>query len=202
MAGIDNIIRRIEEDAGARAEEILQQAHEEARAIQDKAYEQAQKVRDDILKKAETDAAEAKRRMRMAAQLQMRKDILSAKQEMIERAFEEALQRLEVMDAEQYRQYIRHWILSADIDGDEEIIISEKDMERITPDFIETINQELKARGKAGTMFLSPEHRSMRGGFILRKGGIEANNSIEALMHAYREELEPEIAGVLFGEVN
>ncbi|AEE95830.1 V-type ATP synthase subunit E [Mahella australiensis] len=201
MAGIDSIIRRIEDDARDKAEQILNDARVEADDIVDAARKKAHDIESSILSEAESDAAEVKRRMHMAAQLRMRKDILAAKQEMIDKAFEQALQRIEAMDAEHYNQYIKRWILSSDIDGDEEIIISAADRGRITPEFIALINEELKAAGKIGSMFLSEEHRDIRGGFVLRKGGIEINSSVEALVRMDRDELESDIARALFGEV-
>ncbi|MDK2991201.1 MAG: V/A-type H+/Na+-transporting ATPase subunit [Clostridiales bacterium] len=201
MAGIDSIVRRIEDDARDKAEQILNDARIEADDIIDAARKKAHDIESSILNKAESDAAEVKRRMHMAAQLRMRKDILAVKQEMIDKAFEQALQRIEAMDAEHYSQYIKRWILSSDIDGDEEIIISAADRGRITPEFIASINEALKADGKIGSMFLSEEHRDIRGGFILKKGGIEMNSSVEALVRMDRDELESDIAQTLFGEV-
>ncbi|MDK2903247.1 MAG: V/A-type H+/Na+-transporting ATPase subunit [Clostridiales bacterium] len=201
MAGIDSIVRRIEDDARKNAEQKLDDARIEADDIIDAARKKAHDIESSILNKAESDAAEVKRRIHMAAQLRMRKDVLAAKQEMIDKAFEQALRRIEAMDAEDYRQYIRRWLLSSDINGDEEVIISESDAERITPEFIASINEELKAVGKPASMFVSDERRDMRGGFVLKRGSIEMNSSVEAVIHMKRDELESDIARVLFGEV-
>lgn len=199
MAGIESIIWRIENDAKEKARQILDNANKRAQEILKKAEGEARAMTNDILSKSETEALEVKRRIFMAAELDMRKELLAAKQEMIEEAFEEAVQRVEAMDAAAYRTYIKRWLLATDLDGEVQIIISDSDKERITPEFIADINSELKMRGSNLVLHLSDEHRDIRGGFILKKGDIEINSSIEALMRASRDELEPEVAHAMFG---
>jgi len=199
MAGIESIIWRIENDAKEKARQILDNANERAQEILKKAEGEARAMTNDILSKSETEALEVKRRIFMAAELDMRKELLAAKQEMIEEAFEEAMCRIQAMDISTYQAYIKRWLLATDLDGEVQIIISDSDKERITPEFIADVNSELKMRGSNLVLHLSDEHRDIRGGFILNKGDIEINSSIEALMRASRDELEPEVAHVMFG---
>jgi V/A-type H+-transporting ATPase subunit E len=66
------------------------------------------------------------------------------------------------------------------------------------PGFIAGINTQLKARGIKGELKLSDEARGISGGFILKKGDIEVNNTFEALIRMTRDELEAEVVKVLF----
>ena len=51
---------------------------------------------------------------------------------------------------------------------------------------------------KKGELKLSNETRDIKGGFILEKNGIEVNNTFEALVNSLKEDLEYEVANVLF----
>ena len=60
------------------------------------------------------------------------------------------------------------------------------------------INTELKAKGLKGEIKISETIGSFRGGFILEKGGVEINNTFESLVDSLKDQLEFEVAKVLF----
>ncbi len=68
----------------------------------------------------------------------------------------------------------------------------------ITEAFVNEINSELTQKGKLGKLSLSDEIRDFKAGFILEKNGIEINNSFEALISSMKDELEYEVARLLF----
>ena len=55
------------------------------------------------------------------------------------------------------------------------------------------------ASGKNGKLRLSAESGSFDGGLILRKGGIDINCTVKALIDSVRNEVSPAVADVLFG---
>ena len=71
---------------------------------------------------------------------------------------------------------------------------------RIDKVFIQKINKMLLKKGKKGALKFSEEKRDIPGGgFILKKGRIEKNNSFEIYLSSLRRDLESEISRILFG---
>ena len=198
MAEANKIIERILADARQEAEAIRAQAQERAAGIISEGEREAQKTQEDILKKAEDDAAERHRRIVSMDALEGRKATLAAKETLLEEAFQRAHRGLEEMDTPSYQKVIRSLLLAAVQTGAEEVIIAPADKKRITAEFIRGINDEIRTQGRAGCLTLKIEDRPLQGGFILRSGGIDINNSFAALLKSVREELEPKAAAILF----
>jgi len=134
------------------------------------------------------------------AQLENRKAVLQAKQQIIDEVFERAKTSLQNMPDEKYKSLIESMLLKSDLSGNEELIISEHDRNRITPEFIQKINDTLKGMGKEGNLRISKTFGNMIGGFILKSQDLEINCTFDSLIDMEREELETEIAKILFEE--
>lgn len=196
--GAERITRRIVEDSQSQAESIKAEAAEKANKMADDARRKASKQREQILEQAGKDAAEQKRRIIGVAQLEARKELLSAKQEHIEEAFRKALEGLGRIDDQAYLDLIAKMLLSYTESGTEEVIFSAKDRDRIAESFWQDINSQLKRQGKMGKLVLSDDVRNIIGGFVLKSEGIEINCSFTALLEMQRDELENEVASLLF----
>ena len=82
MNGLEKITQRIEQDAQAEAGQVLADARARADAIAAEWAEKARKEREDILERGRKNAGERAERLASVAQLEGRKQILAAKQEM------------------------------------------------------------------------------------------------------------------------
>jgi hypothetical protein len=80
--------------------------------------------------------------------------------------------------------------------GDEEVILDENES-RIDQEFIKQVNREL-GPGYRGNLRLSGERQNIGAGFILRRGKIKTNVSVNVLLDQARKELEIELAKQLF----
>jgi V/A-type H+-transporting ATPase subunit E len=80
--------------------------------------------------------------------------------------------------------------------GDEEIIIG-KNEKCIDQKFVKQINREL-GPGFKGNLRLANETQNLTGGFILKRGKIKNNISINVLLQQARKELEIQLAKELF----
>ena len=67
----------------------------------------------------------------------------------------------------------------------------------MSKEVVAEINAELKAKGLKGEIKISETIGSFRGGFI-EKGGVEINNTFESLVDSLKDQLEFEVAKVLF----
>ncbi len=196
--GAERIVSRILDDAGFKAESIKQEAAEKAEAVKAEARQKAARRQEHILEQARKDAEEQKRRIVGVAQLEARKELLAAKQELISEAFRDSLDQLVKLDDNSYLSIIESMLLNLVETGDETVFCSAGDLKRIPDSFWDDINKKLAGQGKKGELLLSKETRDIKGGFILQAEGVEMNCSFESLLAMKRDELEPEIAAVLF----
>ena len=198
MTGIDRIKEQILQDSETKANSIVEDAKKQAVEIIEKAKANAKQKSDEIQKKAAADASEKLRINRSMLELEMRKDILSTKQQLIEEVFQKALDSLSKMENNEYEATLYKLIVDAVETGEEEILLSNKDKTRLPDDFSNKLNQILIQAGKKGNLKLSDEARDIMGGFVLKAKGVEINYSFEALLRMDRDEIEPEVAAILF----
>ncbi|AVQ44328.1 V-type ATP synthase subunit E [Clostridium botulinum] len=198
MSSINNLTGKILEEAKVKKEEFIKEAKEDGKKILDKKTAEAKVIEKNTIEKAERESVIRRERILSNAELKVRNEKLQSKQKVIEKVLEKSLEKLSSLSKEEYLSYIKERILALPIDGDEKIIINLKDKLLITEDFINEINSELVKKGKLGNLSLSDETRDFKAGFILEKNGIEINNSFEALISSMKDELEYEVARVLF----
>jgi V/A-type H+-transporting ATPase subunit E len=198
MTGVDKIKEKILQDSQAKADSILDDAKKQAQEIIEKANAKAVLRAEEIHKKATAEAAEKLKINNSMLELEMRKEMLSTKQQLIEEVFQTALDSLSKMDSNEYEATLLKLIIDAVESGNEEILLSSQDKNRLPADFISKLNQALVQAGKKGNLRISDETRNIMGGFVLKAEGVELNYSFEALLRMYRDEIEPEVAAILF----
>lgn len=198
MAGVEKITEKILQDAELKANEIVEKARLQAKEIVEKANQKAAVRVKEISQKSAYDINEKKRIINSMVELEMRKDILGAKQQSIEEVFAKALDRMNDLDAAKYEQVAFDMLMSSVETGDEVVIMSESGKKKLSADFIDKVNKALEAAGKLGNIKLSDETRNISGGFILVGQGVEVNNSFEAVVRLYRDEIEPKVAEIFF----
>ena len=195
MDGIEKIIDRISGDAQREVDDVLAQARAEADKILSQYQAQAQAEADDILTRGEKAAVERGERLASVAQLECRKDVLRAKQEVIEEAFQLAMDKLTQLPQEAYVSLLADLAVEASSKGNEKLIFSVADRARVGKAVVVAANQKL---GDKGQLTLAQETRPMQGGFILSDGAVEVNCTFETLVRLQRGTLSTQVAGVLF----
>lgn len=195
---VNNITSKILKDAEGRKESILATAEEEKNKILSKKVASAKEIEKEILEKAETEAKSKKERVISGAKLKVRNEKLAAKQEVIDEVFSKSIEKLCGLKNDQYIKFVKDSILALDIEGNETLILNENGQKLISKEILSEINSELKAKNLKGEITISDKTGSFKGGFILEKNGIEVNSTFEALVDSLRDELEFEVAQVLF----
>lgn len=198
MANIDNLINKIIEDANKEADSIIAEGEKEKEKIISSKIEEANRAKESMIIKTKREAATRKERVISNAQLKVRNDKLGAKQQVIDRAFEEAVSQLEKITGDELKAFVKNTIKSLNLQENEEIIVNEKYSSVINNEFIEEVNKSLEEIGKKGNIKLSSEKRKIEGGFILTKGGIELNYTFKSLVENLRNEIEQNIIKTLF----
>ncbi|MGG7076780.1 V-type ATP synthase subunit E [Clostridium sardiniense] len=198
MSNVNNLTSKILKDAEERKDSILKAANEEKAKIIAKKEAIAKSEEEVMVEKAKMEAKTRHERIVSSAELKARNEKLAAKQSVIDSVFEQSIEELCKMSDDDMKKFIKDMILSSDIAGDEKIILNEKGKSVLDGTLLVQINSELKSKGKKGELTISNEVRSFKGGFILEKDGIEINNTFEELVNSSRDDLEFEVANVLF----
>ena len=193
----EQVIEKILADAKAEAEKIKKQAEEKEAVEQAKLAEQLNeyKKQTDIL--AQKAAKDKKIHLLAAARMDIAKEFLAEKRKILDEIFELARQQMQNLSDDEYRKFMTRLMLEAVETGDEEVIVDKNEM-RIDQKFIKDINRQLGPRYK-GNLRLSEQRQNLGGGFILRRGKIKNNVSLEVLLAQAHKELEIELAKELFG---
>jgi len=200
MSNLDNLTSKIIKDAEVKKIEILNEATVKADEIIKKKTEDANKKASSILQKAEMESKTIKERIISKTDLEIRNKKLLAKQQVIEKVFEAAKEKLKAMNAEEFTKFIKNSIMALDIHGDEEIIINPVDRDKLPEKFLAEVNKALISKGKLGNLKFNVKTDEIDGGFILSKNGIEINNSFDELVNSLKYELEYKVGKILFTE--
>jgi len=182
---LEGIIERIISDARKEEEIILSAAKEEARNIE----EQCRKEADEYFLKQKEALYEAykrqKERLVLNLRLEARKSMLRVRQDWMEKAFSLAYKKLIDQPLKEYKSLMFTLIHSFSLSGDEEVVFGKKGDDKFLKDLINELNKE-----KATRFTLSSERGDFPWGFILRKGKVETNMSIDSLFRYKRMDLE------------
>ena len=195
---IKDISKKIISDARIQADKIITQAKDNANNIIKKGKKEADNIKNIILYKCNQEASLIKSKILTEANLEARKNILSEKQKIIENVFNKASESILKLDDKDYRNIIKKMILDNIETGDETIFINHSDRIKISENFINDINKELKSQGEKGKLKLSTSYLPIKGGIVIGSGKIRKNISLEFLLKKIREELEIQISKDLF----
>lgn len=192
----DTITAKILDEAREQASAILEEATQKADEIRKRCEETIFNAQQEVETKTEVQAAELRDRMTRMAELDQKKALLGAKREMIDQAFDNALERMCNMSADQKRSYMKQLLIESAAGG-EELIPSASDAALFDEAFMSCVNDKLAEAGKA-PVFLSEDTRNIKGGFVLKEGGLEISCAFEAVLKQARPALEAEVAATLF----
>ena len=192
MSGKDAIIEKIRsdaqdvmtgisEDANKRGMEIIHNAQNDAKIYSDAQVAASYAERDEIIRRKIT-----------VANLEVKKLLLAAKQELLGRAFSDACAAIH-NDKKGYEALLIGMMKCAD-DGDE-ITFAEADKEFVTDKWFAEATKQAAKRLKKSASF-----GDFSGGILITGSGSDKNFTLEVELAGVREEYEPEIAKLLFGE--
>ena len=193
MSNLNNITSKIIKDAEVERESILAQAADEKNKILSKKESSANEVATEMLEKAKVEAKTKKERVISSAKLKVRNDKLAAKQKVIDEVFEASIEALTKLSKKDFLNFVKEAILSMNLNGKYNLILNKEGLANIDDTFIKELNSKID-----GELVLSKTTGDFKGGFVLENNGIEINNTYEALVTSLRDDLEFEVAKVLF----
>jgi len=197
MAGAEKLIEKILNDAQRDAEAAWAEAEAKKQALRDKMLREIERHKAEIERMADEAIAENKKRMAAVYDLEYRKQLLTAKQEMMQKAREAALTRLRALDDKSYVALMKRRLLECASSGTGAIAVSPSET-RLDAVFLADINAELMKTASRGELQLLPERRDIDGGFVYIDGGMEIDVSLGALMDEAWQQVETQVAAALF----
>lgn len=190
MAGVDQINNKILQEARDSAGIRIGLARDEAGRIVEAARREAEQKRKSILENAAAKASDAHRRIIALAEIELRKERLKVKRELVKRTLDKARERLCGMPDEEYCSFMANIIVKAAQKEEYEIVLSPGDRQRIGERLVTAVSVLAGGLGKDVRAGLSDSTADICGGFILRTEEVEMNYSFEAMMRAEHEQLE------------
>ena len=190
------VVDKILANAKAEAQKIKKQTDASEAAEQAKLNEQLNEYKKQTEVLAKKAGEDEESHIMAAARMDIAKQLLTEKRKILDEVFEQARQQLQNLPEQDYRGLCTKLMLEAVETGDEEVIVDKKD-NRINQDFIDQVNRQLSSKGK-GELKLSEQKQDIGAGFILRRGKIKTNVSLDVLLEQARKELEIDLAKELF----
>lgn len=185
MSNLDNLIQKIKLDAQSQAEVILKEADKKKEEIVNGQVNVALEEKAKIIEKAEKDAEIINSRILSNADLKVRDEILKAKQEVIDKVFLLAKEKLMNLDDKEYIEFVKNQISTLVLTGEETLIVPQNRKE-----LIKSLGLNLNVS----------EKETIPSGFAVVNKNIRLNFSFETLIDFLREDLETKIAQELFSE--
>ncbi len=196
MAGIDNITKEILREANDTASEILQAAEADAKERLNEAQKACDAIAEAEAEQSEKLKAEYAERILAQADMRRRREILKAKQEMIEDVIREAYEKLETLPDADYFLMLEKLVRGNVQSGDGEVLLSERDLKRLPAGFEATCQTIAAEQG--GSLTISKDAASIANGLILRYNGIDENCTLSAIFAEKKEILQDRVHSVLW----
>ena len=193
MAGIDIMIRQIEDDTKAVCDEILGTARAKSDGILKDARLKADKITADGKVRTAARVADIEKRGESSAELEERKVALYTKQSIISDMLNAGLATAKSLPDDEYFALILKMIEKNSQPADGVISFGQKDLDRLPKGFAEQANAV-----SAGKLTLSDTAAAIDAGFILSYGGIEENCSFDAIFMSESDELSDRAGKLLF----
>lgn len=185
------ILSKIEKDAEQKALSIIQAAERD----REKELKEHQARMDELLQREEEKvlarAEESRKRMEFHVRREADRKLMNARRSMIDRAVDTAVDNLASTGDTDYLAMISSLLEGCDLQGEIEVIISESDADRITPDFLG------KHSGKNRTFVLSDRRHGERGGVIFRSGDISQNGTFPMIAELAHENLVMKLSEIV-----
>lgn len=192
MGAVENITGRIKKDASKKAQKRLDEAKAEAEKLLSQAKSELEREKSEIQQETEKTIKIQRSRALSEGKLEARKLKLLAKEDVIQRAFDLAFERLKNLEASQKEKFINSAFNSAqsELGNDLDVLCHPQDQQLVTK-IASSISPRITVSSAAFTHV---------GGVILRAkdGSAQIDATIEGVLDRMRNDLRREVAEILF----
>ena len=181
MAGLENILNKIIEDAKTKADEIIKEAEEKQHLVVEKREDDAKFLADKINEISKKEREEILKRAKSSAELKARDNILAEKHKLIDKVLEEAVVELENLSEEDFIKFVKNNVKGVE---DKNSILDVPSKYR---DAVKNANLGFKV-----------SETDVERGFVLHNGNLIYNGDFKSIVKSEREDLEKFLAEKLF----
>lgn len=185
MSNLDNLVQRIIDEANEKAGLIIEEANKVKDEIIALKESEAMENKKKIIERAQREAELSKERIISSAELKVRNQKLQAKQKVLDKVFSLAKERLKSLDEEKYISFLKNVLRGLKLTGNEVLVVPENMKDKVK---------------KYGIALKVSDDETVESGFLIKDKGVILNYTFDSLVEHYREEMETEIAQVLFKE--
>lgn len=193
---IEHILKRIADEAEGEARARLQAAEERAAVVRREFEGGAAALAEDLERAYREKAAVEERRLVVAEELELRKQLLERKREVLAEVYREARHRVEGLPPAEYLDLVRSLVLRNAASGREEIVVPAAHRQLFTPAFIDSLN---RARGGA-SFRVADEPGAFAWGVVLREGQRLVDLTSDVIFRQLAARVEARVAAALFPE--
>ncbi|HNX15082.1 MAG TPA: V-type ATP synthase subunit E family protein [Oscillospiraceae bacterium] len=194
MSGIESIKNKIEADGAAQSERMLAAAKVEAARIKRENEVKIAELKSQTDAKMTAVRAQKQRIAASNASLAVRKEMLAAKKELIDRVCDEAVKRIAAFNPAEYEKAILDLFAQCTIEGGEQIRLSENAKAKLGEGIIGKMNAALSGKKVILGTFTS----EIADGFIVQGKNSRQVCTFEAALELDRDKIEAQIAKILF----
>ncbi len=201
--GVSSIANEIINEVQKEAEALILEAENKAKETLRIAKEQADRDYRDILSQSAVKAEAEKRKIASLTDVEMRNQLLQAKEDLVDAAFEKALLKLkEYVNTEAYQAYLPRLVERvAEKIGQNNLVVqvNKSDQGLLTNEVMKCLSKKLQVDLK-----LSEQAGNFIGGCIIQTGDgkIIYDSTIDSRLQELKPTLRVEVAKVLFGGEN
>lgn len=188
MESISKILDAISAESRAEADKIIENGASSSREMRKLYEKEADMSRESIIKEAEKKAEEIRQRSVSQAGIESRNIKLSARREMLEKAFAMAEDKLAALDKADKKALYEKYI--AEYSESDEITV------QLNKSDSDEFGSKLKVKGININLDKNPGNFS--GGLIIKEAQTETNCTFGVIVENTKKEMESEIAAVLF----
>jgi len=198
---LSSIAKEILEDAEKEAENILRRAEAQARRILEEAEKEAEKKYRLIMRKGEDKIRIKEQQMITLFEVEVKNRLLQAKEELVEEAFERALNRLrEYVLTEDYWECLLKLIAEAgrQINSEKLIVeLNKRDHQKLTEEDLHELSEKIGVKLEKSEKVID-----CIGGVIVKSfdGKVVVDNTFENRLRTLKNSLRAKIADILFEE--
>lgn len=204
----NSIYSKIEENGRLEVEEILNEASSKANSLYESIIDDANKNNQIILDNALAKNKESLKSKVTSAEQSSNQEILAHKKQLIHQVFHQVLESLINLNNQEYKEFVLKTIKNNEITGNEIIKVSKNEFEKFKSIFSNStlvngfydLNVLNKLLDNKFELVLSNEQMDISGGFIIEGTSFDIDNSYESIISELEENMEKEIASILFAD--
>ena len=181
MAGLENILNKIIEDAKTKADEIIKEAEEKQHLVVEKREDDAKFLTDKINEISKKEREDILKRAKSSAELKARDNILAEKHKLIDKVLEEAVAELENLSEEDFIKFVKNNIKGVE---DKNSILD--------------VPSKYRDAVKNADLGFKVSETDVERGFVLHNGNLIYNGDFKSIVKSEREDLEKFLAEKLF----